>query len=394
MMDKKRTIIIVTGAALIFVAMAAVIIITSILIRRQSQELALLSETVKTELSDTSSAITSVKENLILLTRDTSDIRKVLRLPEISYPLLDSAEEEKTGNEEMNLVFFHSVDLLLERYTSTKNAAFFQDTLQSDGVTSFLLARDLHIDIISELSAAVSRGEERYFSILFLPEENLFSITDISGETNTAADSDGISLVLEENYPQVEDHVRIFNEKRALVSKTHQDSRIKNALREKELTLSDASPSPGRAAFQLIHDSSPVLTIGVERDSLSFFIEEASFVNYDSFMQALQETVRTLDTRTDTDRFIDEQKRILLELGKDGGFQLLLENNELSIARRFREDSDYFYLDISDKAGVRVGAFAIQKLLGEVYLTDSEDIPITALKTLGLAPAGGDEKKN
>ena len=78
----------------------------------------------------------------------------------------------------------------------------------------------------------------------------------------------------------------------------------------------------------------------------------------------------------------------------DTSFALLLENNGLTLSTVFREDSDYYYLDLKNSDGSSVGAFAIQKLVGEIYLTDWEDIPLSSLRTLEHIPGDTVEKKN
>ena len=63
----------------------------------------------------------------------------------------------------------------------------------------------------------------------------------------------------------------------------------------------------------------------------------------------------------------------------DTGFRNLLANRDLTPASEVRESDHFLYYDLLFSGGARLGAFAVQKSTGEVWLVDSEDVIIMSL---------------
>jgi LCP family protein required for cell wall assembly len=108
-------------------------------------------------------------------------------------------------------------------------------------------------------------------------------------------------------------------------------------------------------------------------------------VDYSGFNEFYDELVKCLenfDHRTDEEVLVDTALSRIEELIENNDFNSYLSDIGLSLSTRIREDLDYFYYDIYHLDGKKLGAFAVLKKLGEIYLVDADDIPVSSLKTL------------
>ena len=87
------------------------------------------------------------------------------------------------------------------------------------------------------------------------------------------------------------------------------------------------------------------------------------------------------DLRTEAEILDDLVKDEMKSLLEDVAFQAHLQNLGYSYSDSRREDNDYIYYDLTGPGGERAGALALQKEFGEIYLMDSDDIPVRSLKT-------------
>ena len=127
--------------------------------------------------------------------------------------------------------------------------------------------------------------------------------------------------------------------------------------------------------------------MGVEFPSGLFFIGSEKFPVPEEFSYALSERIRGIDTRTAAEKKVDELTELIRGLSADTSFQAFLNERGLKMASQSRENGDYLYFDLFDREGRRYGAFAVLKKVGKIYLTDSEDVVITSLMTVGTSPA-------
>lgn len=88
------------------------------------------------------------------------------------------------------------------------------------------------------------------------------------------------------------------------------------------------------------------------------------------------------DPRTPGERRVDRALEILETLRRDRGFISYLDGKGWRAEDRGREDEDYHYLDLINAGGERVGALAVLKKLGGVYLVDEDDVVIASLDTI------------
>ena len=89
-----------------------------------------------------------------------------------------------------------------------------------------------------------------------------------------------------------------------------------------------------------------------------------------------------MDIRSAEEIKIDDLKAEMEQLLEDDGFAGYIEGRGLKLVDSGREDSDYYYYDLYDIKNRRIGAFGVQKFLGELYLVDHEDVPIASLKSI------------
>ena len=90
---------------------------------------------------------------------------------------------------------------------------------------------------------------------------------------------------------------------------------------------------------------------------------------------------------------MNRSRRSIEALYHDGTFMRALSTRKIRLSRVARQDTDYYYYDFTDPGGKRIGSFAVQKKVGTIYLMDSRDVAISALKTLSVSSLGFSKKK-
>ena len=108
------------------------------------------------------------------------------------------------------------------------------------------------------------------------------------------------------------------------------------------------------------------------------------YSDFASLKKALINELDKTDMRKDEEIELDEAKASLEKRLEDKEFQEYLSQLNLEINLIPRDEIDYYYYDVFYKDGKKLGSFAILKKLGEIYLIDSDDVPVSSLKTLSV----------
>ncbi|MBN2510690.1 MAG: LCP family protein [Spirochaetales bacterium] len=103
--------------------------------------------------------------------------------------------------------------------------------------------------------------------------------------------------------------------------------------------------------------------------------------------------IRQMDTRSFGVLKTEEMIQALVSTFSDDEFLSVLDAYSLKVALKPREDADFFYFDLT-KDGMPYGSFGVLKELGELYLLDSDDVPIRSLEALNAATLFPDENRD
>jgi LCP family protein required for cell wall assembly len=126
---------------------------------------------------------------------------------------------------------------------------------------------------------------------------------------------------------------------------------------------------------------------------LQVIVDETVFQRVDDALAFLENRIRESDPRTAAQRATEDSIDRVRTYVSEDAFQQYLAERGLRVRRDLRESIDFFYLDLVYEGGPRqgevFGAIAVQKDIGEVYVTNAEDVVISSLVRAGDDPFGG-----
>ncbi len=341
------------------------------------------------ELRKNAEAGEEIRQNVILLAEETNNILEALRLPKKTFSF--------------------------EKQAGIKAA--------SEEVSTYLLGVD---EIESAWKESQAKKTKERIKGLLKDSLNLriYSLSDYDGTSfdilvsgvkvfNVRADSEGRAIITsitgkQQSFPLpgdalVESIVAMTPGAKSFIEKTGE---MEEALAyEIETAKEDAYFKSAGIVFdwrtqpigEIIVRTSAVVRKGVtlldvypDPENDVFIIGSEAVSRPKELISEIKKALEKMDLRSREEMKIDELKSELTKLVEDKGFAGFIEGRGLRLINSGREDSDYYYYDIYSEGNIRIGAFGIQKFLGELYLVDHEDIPINSIKTI----LDDDVKKN
>lgn len=127
-----------------------------------------------------------------------------------------------------------------------------------------------------------------------------------------------------------------------------------------------------------------LLKITVSYDSTGYRLGGEKYADLSAVEKNFEEAVIRSDIFFTGMKETEEKKRHFESFFRNSEFEKLLENDELKIRDRAREDQEYYYFDLLDRENRPLGSFAVQKSVGAVYLMDKDDVPLRSFNSLGL----------
>ncbi|MCG8478247.1 MAG: LCP family protein, partial [Spirochaetales bacterium] len=92
------------------------------------------------------------------------------------------------------------------------------------------------------------------------------------------------------------------------------------------------------------------------------------------------------DPRTTDRQSVASAIASIQEIARDRGFVEFLASRNLRLVEERRDGLDFFYFDIMHDDARRYGSFAVQKELGDIYVTDRDGVVLTTLSRAGDDP--------
>lgn len=324
------------------------------------------------------------------LAADTNDIRSSLFLPQRNYRLT-----EETGGEEVktNLEFFRGVDTILEKDLRDETLEGFSKFINSDNFIT--LTTELNLDPVEAGSGSIKlqRGDTVYFTITADSPEHIILATGTGEELTFTDYSPELTAALRSGTKELEEHFSRHRDIVARVQSVLNEKEIQTVLDEKELVIRFPEESEDRTYGEIrTRDSRTVLRFSVSKETNDVVIADTQPADMNAWKNMFLRLLESADTRTDEEVLIGRAIERIEELRQDKGFMAYLESQNVSLSKTPREDNDYYYFDLRRPDGERVGSFAVLKMIGEIYLMDADDVPISSLRagTVSLT----DEKKN
>jgi polyisoprenyl-teichoic acid--peptidoglycan teichoic acid transferase len=218
---------------------------------------------------------------------------------------------------------------------------------------------------------------------------------EIIAVSETHDDPAIVEKVVEEALSQVDNATDQFAEYRETVRGVESFLRaieIDDALSEAQLVAGNSTESGTVARFPILtsetgHEAFEVVVSGFP---VRLIVDGEEFREIDSALAFIENRIRESDPRTAAQRATESAIERVRALVSEETFRQYLDDRRLRVRSELRESLDFFYLDLVYRDGERqgqvFGAFAIQKDIGEVYVTNAEDVVISSLARVGEDP--------
>ena len=381
-MQKRTRLIILLSAAAVLLWLAASVIVQNIRIKNLSGELGAQKNLMLEETTEYRKNDDYFNQMSRLLSLDLNQTRASLGLPVSQYPVHEDERKAATAAADGSRVYYDSVTVLLDAEAENRQSAFLGKFLRSDKVADFISEGGYECRKMSNTRTDLFR-EGLFVAGVAAESENEIKITDLSGnERRTTGPSNEILSFIEESAATAAEADEKFREMKALVAGLESDQKLAELCGDSlEISLSD----DGALLVNTPLNSNSIrvdVNCGLEPEYR--ISGSAAGDSFDSMYGMLMEKIGSFDTRTAEEVLIDESKRKIEEILGDEEYIGYLASLDLQLAPGIREDNDYIYYDLVHGDGSRLGSFSILKKLGDIYLVDSDEVPVSSLKTIGV----------
>lgn len=172
-------------------------------------------------------------------------------------------------------------------------------------------------------------------------------------------------------------------------------SSFQQRLQEQDLALGKRDRRPGLFVqpFVTLDGGTEVFSVTFRRSSMEYEVDDDPTGSLAKTRTVINELVASIDPRTAGKQRVGAAFDRIAEVAQDDTFREYLDQRELSLDLDARDTQDFYLFDIVRSNGSLFGSFAVQKGLGTIYLTDSDEIVITQLRNAASAPLTMEEKQ-
>jgi len=327
-----------------------------------------------------------LEENIRLISDKSNEVRTLLSLPEIN--LLNSKFENKkdiTEESNKNLPFYTAIDYIQSYSDKVEMENNLHNLLNSDDVKKYLSEKKVLLKKTGPANYEVYLSDNLYLTIkldnseisLTTITENIkrFQLQNIISNNKLLFNYIDSEIIQINNY-----YYKYFLLKNSFINLKN-DTHFLQFLKSEKLILSELKTISDKL-YYFIYNKDKSFSLKVSLERLEFAFASNSFSNFNDFFDSLQQFILESDKRTEEIKVVDTAKIRVESVLTQDAFISYLDKNKLTIDLIPREDNDYFYYDIKDLNKNPIGSFAVQKIIGDIYLMDSEDIMISSLKYL------------
>ncbi len=384
-------------------------------IQELRNQVSYLTNTVSKQMDAQQTSIKKIGINQNILFNRLNENREALQLPLAqSIPLEDTRKDknnnkkekdaEKTEGTDAIKLFFNGIHFFDQHYRREKLSKKFIQFIKAPDFAKKIDSLGLkYYEMDSHTYLLQFKGNKVFeLNSLYMNENPHVKISSILQHEKIIQLNSGTSSIeqsaafLENELELIISHYKDFLSKAEFCKDTLNSSFFLEILSSKKLKVvgpDSISDHPMESALwkisppQSLHTKQSVfLRFGVNFQSKRYFIEEEYFTNGTDFKTALSTQLAKIDSRTPQQKDVARALEQVKEISQKKSFNKFLSQNDLYMNSEAREDGDYYYFDIyrvSDNS--RYGSFAVLKKHGKIYLTDYEDIVITALDTVSTS---------
>ena len=333
----------------------------------------------------------ALEDNIRLLNEKTNEIRSMLSLPEITLfqSILDNESKiEEELNE--NLPFYNAIDYIQNYSLKSEMENELHSLLTSSKVNEYFIVNDIKIQKSGSSTYKIYRFSSFYLTIKAEnPENPSIYFTSINGNSKKFLLKDIINNNTEmlnyfnSEFSVLKKHYIKYRRLKDNFASLYKDTSFLNFLKKEKLELSELQEITSKIFYILSNkDKSFSLKIYLDSINLSYELGTKKYEDYSDFYNSLKQFLLDSDIRTGEIKVVDVAKEKVESILSADSFLSYLKQNNLLINLTPREDNDYFYYDISKESKEFIGSFAVQKIIGDIYLMDTDDIMISSLKYL------------
>lgn len=322
---------------------------------------------------------------------DLKEVREFLRMPTKDYLAIEdqvSDNEDDKNRDELQLALFKYVDYLASNKDLDKNVdknkAFLENLKSSKSFEEFAKTQGLKKGEIAESESGMALNiTDQTGNILvafYLDKEDgtlykktLSSKKTVKAESQEVFEKELTDFILA-NKTELIKTINTLSLLKKQVATAIETPETKKAATDLKISI-DPLPkeSDGKITYSIYNNTSDLIgevMIDIESGKMSLIDKNNSefTVEVTELTKSLVPFLSKLDTKTGLEKKVSMVLEEVQNTIKDKGFQVLLEQNGLTITEKYREDNFRYYFDLSDKAGNKISAIAIEKTTGVINI--------------------------
>ncbi|MBT3272421.1 MAG: hypothetical protein HN368_04645, partial [Spirochaetales bacterium] len=351
----------ILASAAVF-AIVSLLIVFQIRLGRISRGFTQQSEALVEEMRNISASGSDLESLFMVFVDETNEIRKALRLPETEISFGGDAAAEAEGEDGNDLaLYLQGVDLLVETRASYEGVELIKtlsaillnemnpagyEVTDIDGVLSLVLNGNIYLRFTYDGSAggilmSSPLGESSFLGIDKIKTENILELGSQISAFYALKDSMESELL---RFAEAEDTLAFLEADDFVLL-------VENNTTDFGTSVSLMLSRRGRGLFDIY----------IRPSESSFLVAEKKYPRNAGLLNAVKAQVNLLDVRSPEEIRIEELRAAMELVIADSAFSGFLSSRGLELVDRGREDTDYFYYDLFDSDGKRVGAFGVQK---------------------------------
>ncbi|MDC7227188.1 MAG: LCP family protein [Spirochaetales bacterium] len=318
-----------------------------------------------------------------MLAYDLNRTRVSLGLPVRDYPfknITDDGPIDEVISE--NNVLIDAVDVLMEAESDNRKSAMLGRFLRNDIIVNYIEDTGSSISKQNNLNFSIEDTAGTYAEISASSESSVL-IKSFSGEElNVTTASKEAVFFLQKHHDLFKTVIDEHNKMKSELYRLSLDKDITSMLgRVKNLNFENNTITVSN-----IYNSEKITAELVANSTRSYFTLNGTgtYEDIESLKSELIKKIKEMDLRTLDETIVDNAKTELELKLADSDFKAYLKGLSLHIADHVREDNDYIYYDLIYADGTKLGSFSILKKIGEIYLVDADEVPVSSLKTMNI----------
>ena len=392
----KAPVLVIAAVGGLMLLLVAIMLVFAVQITGLSARIEKRNELLLEQVRNNSDQLDFLKQNLLLLAQDSNSIRDALKLPEQPYPILapPQSTEDAGEGEKADTPFLAGLDVLMRSRDRLISETKFRSVITSPLLTQVVANGGFGEDRSRSSGLVLTKAGRPYFTVSIDPASQSIKVDDFLGQEIRLLQIDSrFTDFVRQRTPVLDAHFRKLQEAVNRLRSVYRNAELSRVLSGHNLTLSPVTEGPVNYSLSVLRGTSTLLTVRLNERSLAVFEGEKRYPNISEFVAGFARDLSSLDLRTPLQRRVDASRAEVESLAKDRAFMSLLSAHRLKLVTTPREDSDYYYYDIEDSQGHRIGSFGVEKRVGEIDLLDSQNVLVSTLRTATLDQKDS-QKKN